>query len=110
MSDHSRTDQALTLLARPGAYKVLHAMHSRGGTATFAQIAAEARQPLSLLRGLAAEGFVIGHRSGTLDIEPCEQIHFCLTAKGEAVAGHLVRLQEWVTSRPARRGDQRPAR
>ncbi|RZU48770.1 hypothetical protein EV385_0494 [Krasilnikovia cinnamomea] len=102
MTDRSRTDQALTLLARPGAYEVLHAIQSRNGIATFAQIAAEARQPLTLLRALVTEGLVISHRSGTLDIEPGEQTHFCLTAKGEAVAGHLLRLQEWAASRPRR--------
>ncbi|MDM4721367.1 hypothetical protein QTQ03_17810 [Micromonospora sp. WMMA1363] len=109
MSDHGRTDRALTLLARPGAYEVLHAMQSRDGTATFAEIRTAARQPLALLRALATEGFVRSYHSGTLDIEPCERTHFCLTAKGEAVTGHLVRLQEWVTSRPTRRGSRRAA-
>lgn len=110
MSDHGRTEQALSLLARPGAYEILHAIHSRGGTATFAQITAEARQSLALLRALAAEGFVISPRSGTLDIEPSAPTSFCLTAKGDAVTGHLVRLQEWATSRRVRRGSRRPPR
>jgi DNA-binding HxlR family transcriptional regulator len=110
MSDHGRTDQTLALLAKPGVYEVLHVMHDRGGTATFAQIAAEARRALSLLRSLAAEGFVISARCGSLDIEPSAQAYFSLTAKGEAVAGHLTRLQQWITNRPARRDGQRPAR
>ena len=108
MRDHGRTDQTLTLLARPGAYEVLHAMHSRGGTATFAQIAAEARRALTLLRSLAAAGFVISAYCGSLDIEPGAQTAFNLTAKGEAVAGHLTRLQQWITNRPTRRGSHRP--
>lgn len=106
MSDHGRTDKTLTLLARPGVYEVLHAMQTRDGTATFAEIRTAARQPLALLRALAAEGFVRSYRSGSLDIEPCEGTHFYLTAKGEAVTGHLVRLQEWVTNHPTRRGSR----
>ncbi len=109
MRDHGRTDQVLTLLARPGTYEALHAMYSRGGTATFAQIAAEARRALTLLRSLAAAGFVISARCGSLDVEPCAQTAFNLTAKGEAVAGHLTRLRQWITTRPTRRGSQRPA-
>ena len=109
MRELGRTDQPLTLLARPGTYEVLHAMYSRGGTATFDQIAAEARRALTLLRSLAAEGFVISAYCGSLDIEPRAQTAFNLTAKGEAVAGHLTRLRQWITNRPARRGSQRPA-
>ncbi len=108
MDDQERIDQSLSLLARRGAYEALHAMYSRGGTATFAQIAAEARHALNLLRALAAEGFVISYRCGSLDIEPTAQTSFTLTAKGEAVAGHLTRLQQWITTRPSRRGGQRP--
>ncbi len=104
MSDDGRMNQTLTLLARPGAYEVLHAMHRRDGTATFAQIATEARRPLSLLRALSAEGFVTSYHCGTLDMEPDAATSFCLTARGEAVAGHLTRLQEWITNRAASRG------
>ena len=107
MSDHDRTEQTLTLLARRGAYEVLHAMHARGGAASFAQISAGAgsHRPLPLLRALATEGFVISPRGGTLDVDPPDEAHFCLTTKGEAVIGHLLRLREWMASRtsPARR-------
>lgn len=101
MSDHDRTKQTLTLLARRGAYEVLHAMHARGGAATFAQISVEAgtSQPLPLLRALAAEGFVISPRGGTLDVDPQGEAPLCLTAKGEAVIGHLLRLRQWMASR-----------
>jgi DNA-binding HxlR family transcriptional regulator len=107
MSDHSRTDQALTLLAQPGCYEVLHALHARDGTATFAQIAAEARHALARLRALAAEGFVVSHSCGSLDTEPKAQTDFSLTAKGQAVAGHLIRLQSWAANRSARRHNHR---
>lgn len=109
MSEDGRIDRALALLARPGASGVLQAMYSRGGAATFAQIAAESRHALNLLRALAAEGFVVSYRCGSLDIEPCDQVSFSLTAKGEAVAGHLLRLRRWMTTRPNRRGIPRPA-
>jgi hypothetical protein len=108
MRDHGRTDQTLRLLARPGAYEVLHAMYSRGGTATFAEIAAEARRASTLLRSLAAAGFVISAYCGSLDVEPCGQTAFNLTTKGEAVAGHLTRLRQWITNRPARHRSHRP--
>lgn len=110
MSDHGRIDRALALLARPGAYDVLHAMYSRGGEATFAQIAEESRHTLTLLRALATEGFVTSRRCGSLDIEPCDQMSFSLTAKGEAVAGHLTRLRQWNAVRSNRRGSPRPTR
>ena len=110
MSDQGRIDQSLSLLATRGVYEVLHAMHSRGGTATFAQIANEARHALTLLRALAAEGFVISYKCGSLDIEPTAQTSFILTAKGEAVTGHLTRLQQWITARSSRRGSQRLTR
>jgi hypothetical protein len=109
MSDHGRMDQTLRLLTRPGSYEVLHAMHVRGGTAVFAHIAAEARDALVRLRALAVEGFVIGHHCGSLDLEPSAQACFSLTAKGEAVTGHLVRLQEWAAGRSARRRNQAQA-
>lgn len=101
MSDHDRTEQILTLLARRGAYEVLHAMHARAGVASFAQISAEAGsdQSLLLLRALAAEGFVISPRGGTLDVDPQDDVPLCLTAKGEAVIGHLQRLRQWMASR-----------
>jgi DNA-binding HxlR family transcriptional regulator len=108
MGDQGRTEQTLTLLAKPGVYEILHALHSRGGTATFAQIPIEARRALILLRSLAAEGFVISHHCGSLDIEPAAQTCFSLTTKGEAVAGHLTRLQQWIINRTTRRGSQRP--
>jgi hypothetical protein len=101
MSDHDRTEQTLTLLARRGAYEVLQAMHARGGAATFAQISAGAgsHHPLPLLRELAAEGFMISPHGGTLDVDPHDEAHFCLTAKGEAITRHLLRLREWMASR-----------
>lgn len=109
MSDDGRIDRALALLARPGASQVLHLMYSRDGAANFAQIAAESGHALSLLRALAAEGFVVSYRCGSLDMEPCDQMSFSLTAKGEAVAGHLARLRRWMGTRSNRRGDPRPA-
>ena len=99
MSDHDRTDETLTLLARSGAYEVLCAMHNRGGAASFAQICAETPQPIALLRAMAAEGFVITPRGGTLDADPQSETRFCLTAKGEAIFGHLLRLRQWIASR-----------
>jgi DNA-binding HxlR family transcriptional regulator len=101
MSDHSRTDQALALLAQPGSYEVLHALYVRDGSATFAQIAAEARHALVRLRELATEGFVVSHSCGSMDVDPYAQTDFNLTAKGHAVAGHLVRLQAWAVNRSA---------
>ncbi|GLZ01879.1 hypothetical protein [Actinoplanes sp. NBRC 103695] len=109
MSDHGRTNQTLTLLAKSGTYEVLYAMHARGGAATFAQIAVDARQALALLRALAAEGFVIGPRCGSLDIMPSPQTIFCLTAKGKAVSGHVVRLQQWIIKRSACRATEHNA-
>ena len=106
MSDHGRTDQALTLLAQPGSYEVLHALYARDGTATFAQISGEARYALARLRALATEGFVVGVHGGSLDIEPGLQASFSLTAKGQAVAGHLIRLQQWAASRSIRRNQR----
>jgi hypothetical protein len=103
MSDHDRTEQTLTLLARRGAYEVLRAMHTRGGAATFAQISAESPRPLALLRAMAAEGFVVGMGSGTLDADPNADTHFSLTSKGEAVFGHMLRLHNWLASRAAAR-------
>ena len=99
MSDHGRTDQALSLLATSGANEVLQAMYQRGGMATFSQITAELLRPLGLLRALATEGLVISYGCGTLDLEPPPGAVFGLTAKGQAVAGHLHRLQEWIKNR-----------
>jgi len=105
VDDHDRTEQTLTLLARRGAYEVLGAMQARGGIASFAQISAEAPQPLALLRAMAAEGLVISPQGGTLDADPPGETCFCLTGKGEAIFGHLLRLRQWVASRPiAKRG------
>lgn len=99
MSDHSRTDQALALLAAPGTNDVLQAMNRRDGAATYAQIAAELPRPLPVLRALAASDFVVSYGSGTLDVEPPAGTVFGLTAKGQAVAGHLDRLKQWIKSR-----------
>ncbi len=99
MSDHDRTDETLTLLARTGAYEILHAMHIHGGAATFARISAESPKPIALLRAMAAEGFVISPEAGTLDTDPPGETRFCLTAKGEAIFGHLLRLRQWLASR-----------
>jgi hypothetical protein len=107
MGDHSRTDQALTLLAQPGCYEVLHALYVRDGTATFAQITAEARHALLHLRALAIEGFIVGHSCGSLDVEPSTHTDFSLTTKGQAVAGRLIRLQSWATSRSSCRRNHR---
>lgn len=108
MNDHGRIDQSLSLLAKRGTYEVLQAMYSRGGTATFAQIAAEACQALALLRALTVDGLVISYRCGSLDIEPSARTCFVLTAKGEAVAGHLARLQRWIAARSNPRSSRRP--
>lgn len=109
MSDHDRTHQALDLLAEPGAYDVLHAMHARDGAATFAQIAAATARPLALLRALAVAGLVIAPRCGTLDLEPEADTHFCLTARGEVITGYLVRIQQWAATRSAARDTDRYA-
>ncbi|MGC9671405.1 hypothetical protein ACNTMW_33280 [Planosporangium sp. 12N6] len=100
MSDLDRsTSRTLMLLAQPGAYEALLAMHTRGGTATFTEIATKTRQPLALMRSMASEGFVVSPACGTLDVDPHGDTRFCLTAKGEAVLGHLVRLQQWINTR-----------
>lgn len=99
MSDHDRTNEILSLLARTGAYEVLLAMHTGGGTATFAQICDESPDPTALLRAMAVEGFVVSLGAGTLDIAPCGGSRFCLTAKGEAIFGHLLRLRQWIATR-----------
>jgi hypothetical protein len=99
MSDHDRTDETLILLARHGAYEVLSAMYQHGGSATFAQISAESPRPIALLRAMAAEGFLTGLSGGTFDADPHEAACFRLTAKGEAIFGHLRRLREWIASR-----------
>jgi hypothetical protein len=110
MSDHDRTEQTLTLLARHGAYEILLAMHTRGGAATFGQISAESPHPLALLRSMAAEGFLIGVGSGTLDADPSGDTHFSLTGKGEAVFGHMMRLNNWLASRAAAKRGRRADR
>lgn len=103
MRDHGRMEQALALITASGANEVLQAMYRRGGVATFAQIAADLLRPLTMLRALAAEGFVISYGCGTLDVEPPAGMIFGLTPKGEAVAGHLARLQQWIKTRAASR-------
>ncbi|OON27098.1 hypothetical protein BSA16_33775 [Micromonospora sp. Rc5] len=107
MGDHSGTEQTLSLLARHGALGLLLAMHRRGGVANFAQIAAESPQPAALLRAMAADGFVAGPHAGSLDSEPLADTHFCLTSRGAAILGHLLRLRHWLASRTA--SDPRPA-
>jgi hypothetical protein len=109
MSDHGRMEQALALITASGANEVLQAMYRRGGVATFAQIAADLLRPLTMLRALAAEGFVISYGCGTLDVEPSAGMIFGLTTKGEAVAGHLDRLQQWNKTRSGRRTQPPPA-
>lgn len=99
MGDHDRTEQALTLLARRGAYEALVAMHTRGGAASFAQICAESPRPIALLRAMAAEGLLVSPCGGSLDADPCGDTHYCLTGRGEAVVGHLMRLRRWMASR-----------
>jgi hypothetical protein len=79
MSDHDRTEQALTLLARHGAYEVLSAMYHHGGSASFAQISAESPRPTPLLRAMAADGFVVSPHGGTLDADPRGETYFSLT-------------------------------
>lgn len=98
MSDHGRIEQILTLLAKPGVYEVLHGMRSRGGTATFGHLHADVRRVLPLLRALSAAGLVISPDSGSLDLSPHRQASFHLTAKGEAIAGHIFRLQQSLAS------------
>lgn len=99
MSDHDGTDDTLNLLAQSGAYEVLSAMHARGGSASFAQISDDAPRPTRLLRAMAVEGFVISPRGGTFDADPHSETHFSLTAKGEAIFTHLLRLRQWLASR-----------
>lgn len=99
MSAHDRTDEVLSLLARTGAYEALLAMHTHGGTASFTQICTESPQPTALLRAMAAEGFVVTVDAGTLDTDPHGDTQFCLTAKGEAIFGHLRRLRQWIAAR-----------
>ena len=108
MSDHCRREQALAVVTASGANEVLQAMYSRGGIATFAQIAAELPQPLTMLRALAAEGLMISYGCGTLDVEPSAAMIFGLTARGQAVAGHLNRLQEWIKTRSGSRTQPPP--
>ncbi|WFE38056.1 hypothetical protein [Micromonospora sp. WMMD998] len=106
MGDHHGTEQTLSLLARRGALELLLAMHHRGGTASFAQIAAESPRPTALLRAMAADGFVVSPHAGSLDSEPLAETRFCLTSRGAAILGHLLRLRHWLASRTA--PDPRP--
>lgn len=94
MSDHGRIEQILMLLAKPGVYEVLHGMSSRGGTATLGHLYSDVRRVLPLLRALSAAGFVIRPDSGSLDLSPHRQTSFHLTAKGQAIAGRIFRLQQ----------------
>ncbi|WP_036346896.1 hypothetical protein [Micromonospora sp. CNB394] len=104
MGGPERLEQALALLARRGSYEVLSALDARGGTATFAQIAAEASSPTAILRAMAAYGFVVSVCGGSLDGDPLADTHFSLTAKGQAIFGHLLRLHRWVASRTSSAG------
>jgi hypothetical protein len=109
MSGQDRTDRILTLLGQRGAYKVFFAMGARGGTATFVEIATSAGpDAAAVLRSMAVEGLVLSRCCGSLDLEPPAGARFCMTAKGEAVFGHLVRLQEWIAARGALPADERP--
>ncbi|WSA06841.1 hypothetical protein OG958_21495 [Micromonospora sp. NBC_01813] len=108
MSDRDRAGQTLALLARRGTYEVLLAIQARGGTASFAQIATGMRRPVALLREMAAEGLLVAQDGGSLDDEPCGKTLFCLTVKGEAIFGHLLRLQQWLTSRRSTTSASRP--
>ena len=101
MGDHNGAERTLTLLAQSGAMELLLAMHHRGGTATFAQIAAASPRPAALLRAMAADGFVVSPHAGSLDSEPLDQTCFSLTSKGAAVLDRLLRLRRWLASRPA---------
>jgi hypothetical protein len=110
MSDRDRAGQTLALLARSGTYQVLLTMQARGGAASFAQIAAGARGPVALLREMAAEGLLIAQDGGSLDNEPCGKTLFRLTVKGEAIFGHMLRLNQWLTSRPSATSASQPRR
>lgn len=110
MGDHDRVDQTLALLARLDAYELLSALHARGGTAAFAQVSTRAEDTMPLLRAMAACGFITCHRGGTLDVEPSPEAQFCLTAKGEAVFGHLSRLRQWLAAQTDAAGDRRRVR
>ncbi|WP_433531008.1 hypothetical protein ACQPYA_02455 [Micromonospora sp. CA-263727] len=81
--------------------ELLLAMHHRGGTASFAQIAAASPRPAALLRAMAADGFVVSPHAGSLDSESLDRTCFCLTGKGVAIVGRLLRLRRWLASRPA---------
>ncbi|MET7949415.1 hypothetical protein [Micromonospora sp. NPDC005324] len=99
MGGHERTEQTLALLGRQSTYEVLSTMDATGGTATFAQIASETPYPTAILRAMAAHGFVVSLHGGTLDSEPRAETPFSLTAKGQAIMGHLLRLHLWMASR-----------
>ncbi|MFI6242782.1 hypothetical protein ACIBEF_23190 [Micromonospora sp. NPDC050795] len=99
MGGHERTQQVLALLGRNSTYEVLSTMEATGGTATFAQIANATPHPAAILRAMAAYGFVVSLNGGTLDSDPRAETPFSLTAKGQAIMGHLLRLHLWMASR-----------
>jgi DNA-binding HxlR family transcriptional regulator len=110
VDDHDHTERTLTLLARRGAYEVLQAMHTRGGVASFAEISADTPRPLTLLRALATEGFLVSRGGGSLDGDTRGDTHFSLTGKGEAVFDHLLRLRQWTASRAVNKRIKRGVR
>ncbi|GAA0490763.1 hypothetical protein Ade02nite_23530 [Paractinoplanes deccanensis] len=100
MNSYNRNERTLTLLGRRGAYELLLALSVRDGSAAFSELEKEAPQVMPLLRALITEGFVTSAGPGTLDLEPGAELRFSLTAKGQAVTAHLVRIQQWLAERP----------
>ena len=101
MSDQDHTGQTLSLLARRGSYEVLDALHSHDGAARFAEIQARAGSgcPVSVLRSLAAEGYIVCPGGGSMDSEPNGDTIFGITDQGQAIFDHLVRLRAWAATR-----------
>jgi hypothetical protein len=50
---------------------------------------------------MAADGFLVGLRGGSLDGELFADAYFRLTSKGEAIFGRLLHLRQWLASRAA---------
>ena len=101
MIDDDHVDGALRVLAQRGAGQVLRLLHTHGGVATFAQLA-DTPRVLALLRDFAAQGWLLTN-SGSLDITPPNAATIRLTAKGEAVAGHITRIHNIRAARNAHR-------
>lgn len=55
--------------------------------------------PVSVLRALAAEGYIVCPGGGSLDDEPRHDALFRITDQGEAIFGHLLRLRAWMATR-----------